>query len=444
MKRIGVSRGAAPGNHKERDTNFPAPAIRTFTSCLAAAKRRTRFIYGREAAAFAGELRSALLDLKDGLSDPRKGVELVTNFFCSDEAFFNMCDDSNGDLGDVFTMDACDLFVQYASACNDKQWLADRVLQLQRDNDYGVRDCLIDAAAQYLPESAIRGLVEQLWTLARGEEVDHRQRSWLHLILSLARQLHDPDLYERAARAAWPKLGTAAYIDIANVCFESGNAQTALAWLKKIPLDERFEADKRDDLLLTVYQQLGDMKAAAETAWRMFRRCRYEETFEQLLTIIGPGKRQQILDEETKLILQSPGLSYTDAEFLIWCGKMDEAETYLLTRAAELDGDNYYSILPLAEAMQREERFLAATILYRALLESILARAISKYYSHGVRYLRRLDELAPLINTWRDFTPHTTYFLDLLEKHKRKLSFWERYEAKGRRKRGKESSGGLG
>lgn len=423
-----------PRHRKEHNSAplTPTEATRAFTSLLAAAKRRTRFIHGREAAAFARELRCALLDLKEGLNDPRKGVDLVARFYRADEALFNMCDDSNGDLGDVFRMDARDLFVHYASACDDKQWLADLVLQLQHDNNYGVRDHLIDVAAQYLPESVIRNLIEQVWSLGRGERTDYRQRSWLHLIQSLASQLHDPELYERATRTAWPELGTAACIDVAGVYFQSGNAQTALAWLEKIPLDERFEAGKRDELLLAVYQNLGDMKAAADTAWRIFKRFRHEETFEQLLKVVGAEKRQQILDEETEHILQSPGIVYADANFLIWCGRLDEVETYLLARAAELNGNHYYSILPLAEAMEREERFLAATIVYRALLESILARAISKYYSHGVRYLRKLDELAPLVNNWRAFTPHTTYFLELLEKHKWKSSFWERYEAKGK------------
>jgi hypothetical protein len=415
------------------DGSWGTTAIRRFKARLAGAKRRTQFIYGWETAAFAGELRAALMDLKEALIDPRKGVELVADFFRSDEVFFNMCDDSDGALGQVFKFDARELFVHFASACNEKAWLANLILQLQHNGDYGVRDCLFDVAAQYLPKSVMRELVEKLWTLAHAEPTPYRQRGWLFLIESLARQLHDPKLFEKASRATTHEIYPAQCIDIAEVYFESGDAATALSWINRIPLDEGFEADRRDDLLLAVYKKLRNRKAAAETAWRMFRRCRSEETFEQLLKIVGTEKRQQILDEEANLILQSPGISLTDAEFLIWCGKMDEAETYLLTRAAELDGSDYFSILPLAEAMEREERFLAATVLYRALLESILARAISKYYGFGVRYLRKLDVLAPLVKHWRTFTPHQEYFLQLLDDHARKWSFWERYEAKARR-----------
>jgi len=395
-------------------------------------------LYGRGTAALANDLRTSLISLKKDVTDPRTGVELLAEFFRSDKVLFNKCDDSYGDLGQVFTFDARDLFVHFASACNDKAWLANLILELQHNDDYGVRDCLFDVAAQYLPESVMRDLVENLWTLAHAEPTQYRQRGWLYLIESLARQLHDPKLFEKASRATTMEIYPAQCIDIAEVYFESGDAVTALSWLNRVPLDEVFEADKRDDLLLAVYKKLRNRKAAAETAWRIFRRYRSEETFKQLLKIIGTEKRQQILDEEANLILQSPGISYTDAEFLIWCGQVNDAETYLLHRAGDFDGDDYYSILPLAEAMEREERYLVATVLYRALLESILARAIPKYYGYGVRYLRKLDDLAPLVKHWCTFTPHQEYFLQLLDDHARKWSFWERYEAKGSRQRNRK------
>ncbi|HQT91447.1 MAG TPA: hypothetical protein PL001_05410, partial [Candidatus Kryptobacter bacterium] len=254
--------------------------------------------------------------------------------------------------------------------------------------------------------------------------------------------IHDPTIFKKAAQTAWPEGGISQSIDIAEVYFESGDAETALDWLGKVSLDDHFQAHERDELLLAIYRKLGREKEAAETAWRIFRRSRHEETFEQLLEVVGSVSRQDLLDEEAKIILQSNEVDYTDAEFLIWCGKVEEAETYLLSHVSEIDGGYYGSILPLAEAMEHEERCLAATVLYRALLESILARAISKYYGYGVRYLRKLDELAPRVRTWKKVTPHDKYFSQLVEKHKRKSSFWERYEAKGSgRGRNRRNSG---
>ncbi len=416
-------------------TSAAAAAPGKFRATIRNAQRRSRFIYGGEVAALADDLNASLLELKENLDDPRKGVEAVADFFRSDEALFNMCDDSYGFLGQVFTFDACELFVHYAAECKDKEWLAELVLKLQMDSDYGVRDCLIDAASRLLTLPVMQTLVEKLWTLARAESEEHRQRHWLYRIESLARQMHDPEMFERATLTVSPDPGIGQCLEIAEVYFESGDAKTALDWLNKVPLDAQYEAHKRDDLLLRVYQKLGRKKEAVETAWRIFRRWRHEETFSKLLEITGSRDRQWLLDDEAGLILKSPELSYTDAKFLLWCGKVEDAETYLLSHTAEIDGNYYGDVLPLAETMEREERYLAATILYRALLESVLARAISKYYGYGVRYLRKLDELAPLVMTWKKFTPHDRYFSQLVEKHKRKSSFWGRYEAKGRRKK---------
>lgn len=429
--------------HPTRRNSSDVAAIRDFRAILRKAGRGTHFLYGSEVTSLAFELRSALFALKARIVDPREGVKAVADFFRTDRRLFNMCDDSDGTLGDVFRVDACEVFTYFASACDDKKRLSETVFQLQLDSDYGVRDCLIDASASYLPASVIRRLADKFWELA-GKEGGNGPQHWDYLIESLARQLRDPQLFERASLAAFPEGGPGQSIDIAEVYLEAGDAETALEWLNKVSLDERYLASERDELLLGVHRKLGNNKEAAEAAWRIFRRYRREETFEPLLDVIGSDKRQRVLDEEAGLILESRELDYTDVQFLLWCGKVEDAEGYVLSRSTQVDGDYYGSILPLCEEFEREGRYLAATVLYRALLESVLDRAISKYYGFGIRYLRKLDELSPLVRRWRSFMPHEAYFSDLVENHKRKSSFWRRYEAKGRklmkdkRKDGKE------
>jgi len=70
---------------------------------------------------------------------------------------------------------------------------------------------------------------------------------------------------------------------------------------------------------------------------------------------------------------------------------------------------------------------LGATLVYRSLLESILDRAQSRYYHHGVRYLKKLDSLSPAIDDWRGLPSHEEYKENLLEAHGRKRSFWSKY-----------------
>ncbi len=93
-----------------------------------------------------------------------------------------------------------------------------------------------------------------------------------------------------------------------------------------------------------------------------------------------------------------------------------------------LNGDHYKFLLPLAETFASLARPLTASLLYRALLDSLLPRARATTYGHGARYLRKLDLLAKTVSNWGDIEPHTVYIEQLRQQHGRKTSFWSRYE----------------
>ncbi|NKB67714.1 MAG: hypothetical protein GKR89_11685 [Candidatus Latescibacteria bacterium] len=414
----------------ERLAATPEENIKRFKARLAGLKRAKRFIHRRESYVFARQLEDMLADLKAGTDDPSSGAELAARFFECDQAVFERCDDSNGAVGDVFRFSARNLFVYFASIWSDKKKLTTRLLRLYAQDGYGVRYGLLEAAQQFLPEEHLRALIERFWENWETETGDkYRARHWLLGVESLAGQLKDAPLFEKARLAAWPELSTAACLDIAQVYFDAGDNATALSWIERVPDGEVFQAYKRDNLLLAVYRELGDRAGMAETAWRVFRRNRSENTLEELLAVIGKDQREKVIGEETRAIQEKETLSYTDAGFLIQMGRGEEAEGYLLGRVNQLDGSLYNTLLPLAEALEGMERWLAASLLYRALLESILQRAQSKYYHHGVRYLLRLDLLAGRIANWQEVVSHAGYKEGLLEAHGRKSSFWAKYQA---------------
>ena len=129
-------------------------------------------------------------------------------------------------------------------------------------------------------------------------------------------------------------------------------------------------------------------------------------------------------------ILKSDRLRETDAEFLIFIGKIDETEEYLLERADQLDGNYYGSLLSLAEVMESENRNLVTSLIYRSLLISILERGYTKAYPHGIRYLKKLDRLATSIADWKEFNHHEAFKEQIVQAHGRKRSFWSKYEVK--------------
>ena len=407
----------------------PMENVLRFKKRLASLKRSRRFIDWRESSGFARELEMLLQGLKVGVTEPLLGIELIAAFYEIDKSVFERCDDSNGHVGDVFRYEAKDLFLEYACRCKNKKKIADILLKLNRKDDYGIRDTLIDCAGDCLPDVVIRTMVSTLQGVADTEKDAYAKRHHLMLIESLARQIKDAKLYEMTRIASWGKLSTAAFIDIARVYLESGDAETAHSWINKIPEGEKFQAYERDQLLLDIYREQGDNRKLSELLYQKFRSYHSTNTLEELLDVIGNDKRDEVIAGEVDHILESSTLCESDVTFLISIDKIYEAEIYLLKRADQLNGDLYENLLFWAETMAVEKRNLVASLIYRSLLISILERGYTKAYPYGVQYLRKLDKLAANINDWKKFNNHMDFKTQISQTHGRKRSFWSKYEA---------------
>ena len=408
----------------------PKENVQRFKKKLSSLKHSRRFVDWRGAAGFSRELEMLLQDVKAGVDDPLTGVELVEAFYEADSTVFEMCDDSSGNIGDVFRYDAKELFVDYASRCDDKEKIADIILKVNQKDNYGIRDTLIDCAGECLPDEVIRTMIAKLQKWADKEKDEYGKRHHLMLIESLARQVKDAELFEKTRIASWGKLSTAALIDIARVYLESGDVETAHSWLRKIPADETYQAYERDKLLEEIYHQQGDSEKLTELLCQKFRSYHSTDTLQALLDVIGHDRRDEVVADEVEHILKTERLREHDAEFLIAIGKIDETEAYLLKRADQLDGNHYGSLLSLAEAMEAENRHLVTSLIFRSLLLSILERGYTKAYPHGIRYLKKLDTLSEAITDWNDFNHHEAFKEQIIQAHGRKRSFWSKYEVK--------------
>jgi hypothetical protein len=93
----------------ERMIATPTENIYRFKLKLAGIKRSQGFVSWGESAGFARELEILLQDLKAGVNDPQKGAELVVSFYETDKGALGNCDDSDGNVGDVYRYDAKEL-----------------------------------------------------------------------------------------------------------------------------------------------------------------------------------------------------------------------------------------------------------------------------------------------------------------------------------------------
>jgi len=332
-------RDDAAGDMVERLTALPEENVRGFKLGLAGLKRSRRFIDWRESREFARRLDGLLDDLEAGVKDSWTGVELVGKFFEADGGVFGRCDDSNGMVGDVFRMHARDLFVCYASQCREKQKIAELIIHLNRKDDFGVRNILIDCSAECLPEAVVREMVRKLKKAADTEHDEYARRHHYLQIESLARQLKDGKLLEETWLADHKELPTFALIDIARTCLESGDARTALDRLNRIPTTETFQAHEREELLVKIYRQLNEKDKLAELLYRRFRFRPSLERLDQFLGVAGLDKREKVTAEVVDKILTDNVLRVGHVEFLIELDRMDDAEAYLLKHSGRLNGD---------------------------------------------------------------------------------------------------------
>lgn len=162
----------------ERLLASPKENAKSFKKRLSSLKRRRHFISWGESGAYARDLAGLLRALEASESDPKAGVESVAAFYEADAQIFDMCDDSSGSVGDVFKFDAADLFVSFASSCEDKEWLLELVISLNQENGYGVRDVLFKKMSQFLPEPIIRQAVDRLWELSNSKSDSYEIKHW--------------------------------------------------------------------------------------------------------------------------------------------------------------------------------------------------------------------------------------------------------------------------
>ncbi|OHD57178.1 MAG: hypothetical protein A2Y33_09660 [Spirochaetes bacterium GWF1_51_8] len=404
------------------------PALRKINVKLAGLKRSRKLYDWRDVPDLADKLNNILDDISRAELISEDQILLVEEFYRCDKTVFENCDDSSGQIGEIFRYSAKDLFWNIASRILDKSLIFSVISDLLQENQYGARDTLLDDVEGLLSPDEIRILIDLLWKIYKQKPAKKNEYSdYLHGIRTLAGQIPDPELYEKICKKISPDLNLFDILRISEVYLNSGQAEKALEWIETFTIDRDYLLKEYLNLLFSIYKKLGLTDEALETAWRLFRNKPDMDNFELIVGETGESERGRLISELKDEFLRIPEFSYDRARFLIDCGGVEEAGEYIIARRTELDGKDYSTLLDFTKVLEKRGLFLPACVIYRTLLESILARTISKYYPFAVRYLRKLDKISPLVSDWRDIVPHTEYLNELSEKHRLKIKFWSLY-----------------
>lgn len=367
--------------------------------------------------------------------EPKMGFKLVVSFFETDNAVYGNCDDSSGTIGDLYTYDAVNQLIRFGKHCDDKPWMAEQIFELNQSDGYGVRDCTLTAACEFLPETETRKLINRFCELATELDQNPPENEWNRpshrfwcAAESLARGINDGPLYEMAKLSSWGKnkFNAAAWNDIAKVYLKADNPETALQKLNNISSDDHFKSYETEQIRIEINKALGNTDEVAEILRLRFQKSPTTKTLGELSELLTAKKVKAVVAKVTKGFNEDPPLDLGFLDFALAELDLKTAEKYLLTRAEQIDGERYYILPGLAKQFVAKDSPLAATLIFRALADSILKRAVSKNYKIAVGYIKRMAKLDESITNWKKHPSHEDYLKGLRENHARKSAFWSK------------------
>ncbi len=407
----------------------PEKLAASFRKTLTGWRRSSRYVSYREAADF-GRTLEAWLDqvCREVLPrHPAAALTLFESFIEADSAFFERADDSDGCIGEAVRA-ACRHWLQAAARCDTpaSAW-PDRLARLVDADQYGFREELLRRADLLLGEPALRDLVATFeYHMAdalaahTGEDGPAIQVFKISGALSLLSEaLHDPDVMVRAVLSYSPRPNAVQQKAFAEAYLEVDRPTEALTWLQgewghMEIIRQRLESD--------ALGRLGRFSDSAPIRQQVFEKSLSVFDLHRWLEQLPEASRHEALERTRQLALDHDDPT-TGATLLLEIGDHEAAEEVLLAGPERIRGNDYGSLLPLAQALQAHKRLRGETVTYRALVTAILARAYARAYGHAARYLSRLREIAAVGIDMGRLEPHQDFEAAVRARHGRKTAF---------------------
>ena len=395
---------------------------------LGAIIRGRRYISYKESFEFAAKLDRFLEDLEEGLLTalPELAVELSEKFIKADQRIVNRVDDSGGSMGLVFSR-ACGLWARAMALLPPALDRVDRLYDLHADNDYGVRDKLLDESAVMLEELELRRLarryeddVKAAIATQDAEQSRFDEYSARAAMGQVACALEDAALYERSVLMLSSEPNYLQRENIARNYIRFGPASRAVHWLEGRDNENLY-------LLADALEQLGDPDRLRDVRKRLFAQTLEPEHLAAYLELLPETERDTARRNAASEAARSRDLARA-VRLLFALGEAERAEALIVERSDELQDVFYSTLRDLAESAAEAERPLAATVCFRALVTQILGEGRSKAYRHARRYCVQLQTLDSGIEDRRGLAGHDRYMATLREAHGRKWSFWKLLE----------------
>ncbi len=435
-------------------TKGPAAVAAIIDKRLAGLERAKSFVDWDRVKELASDLSATAATISGELAsaDPEAAFDRLVRFLASADRVFERVDDSNGRLQEVYDEAAAalpDLVGRLDEA--SKASIPDRLFDLTLSDDYGLLCPVIPQIVAQLPAEALGHWDERLARLhgslrpTKDKMKDWQWRAKFDGMIRLRQAIadHRQDIDAFIALEMSRESTQHDTIAIAERLCDSGRYKEALDWVRKQgragskfitrgDLADGLAPHNSSDFVRTqleirILEAMGDRAAAQDLRWKTFEATLDAGLLRDHIARLPDFSEFDVIDEAFAHAMNSPQKYRAAALFLSW-PRLDLAAKLVLDRREDWEGRHYEVLLPAAEALEPDHP-IAATILYRVLLDDILDRARSPAYGHAARYLQKLDMLA-VEGCASPVEAHQSYRAGLLKKHGRKTGFWSLVDAK--------------
>lgn len=410
---------------------------------LSGLERAKSFIDWDKARAFRDDLRSLtdtiLLEL--GPSAPALAIDRLLRFIATHEGVFERVDDSSGSIQSVYyhaIHSTGDLIPSLTR--HDAELLPEKITARLGESSHGYLCDVTETIAPHLPQETLTCWDSDLAKAIEkrhAEEAKHASDRWQYSMTSqwsemrqtIASARGDLDLLMTLEEKKTPHMQDT--LGIASQLLDADRASEALDWVRRPGQHTsggsgNALSPERISLEAEILEVLGDKPSAQALRWDCFEASLSADLLRAYLKCLPDFEDIEAEDRAHALALEHTNPETALQFFLEW-PRLGLAADLIVKHQDHWDGRDWHILPKVAELLEHEYP-LAATILYRALLDDILERARAKAYSHGAKYLKKLSLLAEEADKAQpnELASHSSYLAGLRQTHPRKTSFWGR------------------
>lgn len=414
---------------------------------LTALERAKGYIDWQKRRTFVADLDATVSTITRELLplDAHQALDRLVRFLIGAAGVLERVDDSTGQVLGIYDRASHEAAAMAAAMPPaETAAFASRLIGHLSADPFGIVEALLLTLVPSLPDDALAPLDGDLAEAAeaakpRQDKDWNGQMRWMRLLRlrqALADRRGDVDGFIGLERMVSPERFDR--VAVAERLLAAGRAAEALDWITQ-PQKRGIRVVTRESLIagtldseqpdrdrivleIRIREALGERDAAQSLRW-----ARFEQTLDRAMLRDYLAKLPDFEDEEALERAFDHAAShpqpYRALHFFVHWPRLDRAARLVETRQSVWEGDRYEVLGPAAEALEDADP-VAATRLYRLLLDDILGKGRSQAYGHGARYLARLDVLAERIEQGR-LSPDPPAYRDALRKtHGRKSAFW--------------------